>query len=416
VALANHTVLVARDKTERAIEDTAAPILDGGSIVGVVLVFHDVTARREARRKLEEAHKRTEQILASMTDGFAIFDEQWRYVYVNERAAEITRKTRQELLGKKLWDLFPDEIGKLSYQQLTRAMLENVPVQFENLYEPWGKWFDLRAHPSREGLALYFADITEKKNLQLAVTQELEKRVGEKTKELEDRNKSLEALSYGLAHDLRAPLRAIEGFTTLLREEYAPLLKGDGNLFCEKIASSTRHAEKLMVDLLEYGRLSHAVLPISTVDLEACVTGVLQQLAPEIQEKSAEVAVERPLPKVRANSTVLQQVLTNLIGNALKFRNREVSPVIRIRVEDGGGSVKIFVKDNGLGIAPDHIPKIFKPFERLHGKDKYPGTGLGLSIVQTGVQRMGGNLGVESQPGKGSEFWVELPKADGSRG
>src|SRR5438046_10545085 len=95
VALANHTILIAKDNTERAIEDTAAPILDGGRIVGVVLVFHDVTARREARRKLEEAHKRTEQILASMSDGFAIFDEQWRYVYVNERPTEITRKTRQ---------------------------------------------------------------------------------------------------------------------------------------------------------------------------------------------------------------------------------------------------------------------------------------------------------------------------------
>jgi len=106
--------------------------------------------------------------------------------------------------------------------------------------------------------------------------------------------------------------------------------------------------------------------------------------------------------------------LTNLIGNALKFRNRDVAPLIQIQAEDCGRSVKIFVKDNGLGIAPDHIPKIFEPFERLHGKDKYPGTGLGLSIVQTGVQRMGGNLGVESQPGKGSDFWVELPKGNGS--
>ena len=145
----------------------------------------------------------------------------------------------------------------------------------------------------------------------------------------------------------------------------------------------------------------------------ACVAGVLQQLAPEIQEESAQVKVQRPLPAVRANQTVLQQVLTNLIGNALKFRNRDVAPLIQIQAEDCGRSVKIFVKDNGLGIAPDHIPKIFKPFERLHGKDKYPGTGLGLSIVQTGVQRMGGNLGVESQPGKGSDFWVELPKGNG---
>jgi len=413
VALANATVLIAKDKTERAIEDTAAPILDGDEVVGVVLVFHDVTARRDARRKLEEAHARIDEILARMSDGFAIFDKEWRYVYVNERGAELAVKSKEELLGRKLWDLFADEIGKPSYQQLTRAMKEKVSVHFESFYEPWGKWFDLRAHPSSEGLALYFADITDRKNLQLAVTRELEKRVAEKTKELEERNKSLEALSYGLAHDLRAPLRAIEGFRTLLQDEYGSVLKGDGEVFCEKIASSTRHAQTLMANLLEYGRLAHAVLPTATVDLEACVRNVLQELASEIQEKSAKVKVEQPLPRVRGNETVLQQVFTNLIGNALKFQKLEVAPVIQIRAEDKGESVRILVKDNGVGISGEHLPKIFKPFERLHGRDKYPGTGLGLSIVQAGVQRMGGSLGVESQLGSGSDFWVELPKGDG---
>jgi PAS domain S-box-containing protein len=413
ISLTNDIVLLTKEGTGRAIEDTAAPIVDNGVLLGVVLVFHDVTSRREAGRKLEEAHRRIEEIMSRMSDGFAIFDRDWRYVYVNDRGAEIAGKGRGQLLGKRLWDLFPDEVGQPSYEQLTRAMQENSSVHFETFYQPFGKWFDLRAHPSTEGLALYIADITEKKNIQLAVTQQLEKRVADKTKELKERNTTLEGLSYGLAHDLRAPLRAIEGFTRILLEEFSTPLGEQGKEFCEKINNSATHAEKLMSDLLEYGRLAHAVLPLKAVDLDAAVSAALRQLDHEIREKVAVVEVAQPLPAVVANSTVLEQTLANLVSNALKFRRADAPPRIQIRADELTSSVKVHVIDNGIGIAPENIERIFKAFERLHGRDQYPGTGLGLSIVQTGVERMGGRVGVTSEFGHGSQFWIELPKPDG---
>jgi len=344
-----------------------------------------------------------------MNDGFFIFDREWRTVFVNENGARLAQKSRQELLGQNLWNLFPDEVGQPAFKQLTQAMSAQSAAHFEYFYPSFGRWYEFKAYPTQEGLALHAADITEKRNVQVAIQAELEKRVAEKTAELEGKNQSLEALTYSLAHDLRAPLRAIQGFASILMEEYAQSVPREAHEITGRITNAAHHAEKLMADLLEYGKVAHAPLPISEVDTEGVLNEVLRRAATDIVSGRASVDVERPLPKVRANETVLAQAFSNLLGNALKYTRNGDPPLVRIFAEKNGHSVRLVVEDRGAGIRPADIPKLFKPFARLDGKK--PGSGLGLSIVAKGIERMGGRVGIESKPAEGSRFWIELPKA-----
>jgi PAS domain S-box-containing protein len=241
-------------------------------------------------------------------------------------------------------------------------------------------------------------------------TSELEEEVLRRTWTLSDTIKSLESVCYTIAHDLRGPLRSMAGFSQLLLDDYATRLDENGKDYARRIVKSAVQLDQLIQDLLEYGKLSQDELPRSNVSLGACLNTVLGQLAAEIAERSAEVEVKRPLPSVRGYAPVLQQVLANLIGNALKFVRPGVSPVVRIWAEEKENTVRFWVEDDGIGISTEHHTHIFGLFKRL--TDAYPGTGIGLAIVRKGMERMGGRAGVESEEGKGSRFWIELPKAN----
>jgi len=243
--------------------------------------------------------------------------------------------------------------------------------------------------------------------------QHLEKLVKERTAELE-------AFTYSVSHDLRAPLRAMEGFSQALLEDYADRLDPVGQDYARRIAAAAQHMDILIQALLAYSRLSRIEIKLRPVVLEGVVQEALSLLTPEIQEKSAQVAVERPLPRLVGHHGTLVQVVGNLLSNAIKFVAPGVKPQVRVWAEtpstpllEGGKGevVRLWVEDNGIGIAPEHHELIFRMFERLHGVETYPGTGVGLAIVRKGVERLGGRVGVESEPGRGSRFWVELPRS-----
>jgi signal transduction histidine kinase len=243
--------------------------------------------------------------------------------------------------------------------------------------------------------------------------QELEQRVQERTQELEAANQELDAFSYSISHDLRAPLRSMQGFTEALLEDYGARLDATGHEYAERIVAASSRMDLLIQDLLAYSRLSRAEVEIDPVNVETVVDEVCAQLAADLEERGAEVAVERPLARVMAHRAVFGQVLSNLISNAAKFVRANTAPRIRVWSEARGDRVRLWVEDNGIGIAPEHQERIFRAFERLHGMEQYPGTGIGLAIVQKGAARLGGRAGVESTLGEGSRFWVELTAAPG---
>jgi signal transduction histidine kinase len=264
-------------------------------------------------------------------------------------------------------------------------------------------------------------DITEDKRTEraLAETREmlrqhaetLERRVRERTAELQETIRSLDSFCYSIAHDLRAPLRAMSGFSTELIEQYGPQLDDTGKEYIGRIRASAGRMDRLICDLLELGRLGTVELPAEPVQLEELVTRALAPLEEELKAKRAEVRCKKPLLPIRGSSVMLEQVLTNIFGNAVKFVARNQTPQIDVWCEARGAMVRVCIQDNGIGMKPEHLKKLFQPFSRLVNGADYPGTGIGLAIVRKGIERMGGCVGVDSQPGKGSCFWIELPAA-----
>ncbi len=242
------------------------------------------------------------------------------------------------------------------------------------------------------------------------LNEHLEHRVLERTAELEEITRELDAFAATVAHDLRAPLRVMRGFSQMLIEDYAgKILDSVGQEFARKIDRASERMGRLVDDLLSYSRLARQDVPIRSVELEESVDQVLRDMADQIRESKAEIVVERPLGRVFGHGGLLAQVLANLIANALKFVEPGIDPRVSIRTTpEEDGSVKLWIEDNGIGIASEHQDRIFAVFERLHTADRYPGTGLGLAIVRRATERMGGEVGVESAPGMGSKFWIRL--------
>jgi PAS domain S-box-containing protein len=227
---------------------------------------------------------------------------------------------------------------------------------------------------------------------------------------LKETNAELDAFAYTVAHDLRAPLRALQGFGQALLEDYADRLDTTGKDYLQRIAGAAQRMDTLIEDLLAYSRLSRVDLTLKPVPLGAVVSAVLAYLKDSLQERQAQVVVDAPLPEVIGHHSTLTQVVANLITNAVKYVAPGAQPMVSVWAVERAGCVRLCVEDNGIGIAPEHQTRIFRVFERLHGSETYPGTGVGLAIVKKGMERMGGRSGVESEVGKGSRFWVELPR------
>ena len=234
----------------------------------------------------------------------------------------------------------------------------------------------------------------------------------ERTRSLESSHSEMQAFSYSIAHDLRAPLRAIQGMSRILMEDYYNALDKDGQDYFGRIMDAAQRMDDLIRDLLDYARMTTVQLPIEPVDGEAVWARVFANFATEVRDKDAVVTKDETLPSVLAHRTVVELALSNLLGNALKFFPKGGKPEIRVWTERLEDRVRFNVEDKGIGIAPEHQQRIFRVFERLHPADAYPGTGIGLAIVKKGVERLGGAVGLDSKPGVGSTFWFELPAVD----
>ena len=209
---------------------------------------------------------------------------------------------------------------------------------------------------------------------------------------------------------MRAPLRAMQGYADTLLEDYAPKLDAEATRHLTRIRKNAERLELLVRDILSYSRVAKENIQLTPIPLQAFLENLLPQL-PHIQPPVAHVRYQRPLPVVRGHEAYLSQIFTNLLGNAVKFVRPATIPVIDILAEDQGAYVKITIKDNGLGIAPEHFARIFNIFGRVYPEKQFEGTGIGLSIVKKAVQRMGGEVSVESKLGEGSRFWFTLAKA-----
>lgn len=239
---------------------------------------------------------------------------------------------------------------------------------------------------------------------------ELEGLVTERTAELTTTNEQMETFVYSIAHDLRAPLRAMQGFSELLVEEAGATLNATCRDYAVRINNAAQFMDAMLCDLLAFSQISQQRVELAEVSLATVVESVLSRLNKDMREQGARVDSSGAWPAVLAHESTLTLVLFNLMSNALKFARPGVPPQIKLWAEEQADFIRVCVQDNGVGIASEYQEQIFRLFTRLNG-ERYPGTGFGLAIVLKGVERMGGRVGMQSAPHSGSRFWFELRKA-----
>lgn len=386
---------------------------EAGELIGFSKITRDLSDRKRA----EERYR---LLIEGVTD-YAIYslDLDGYITTWNAGAERIKGYTSDEILGQHFSRFYTREDSAAGVpQQVLQAAREHGHFEGEGwrVKKDGSRFWSsvvVTALKNEEGELYGFSkitrDTTDRKQLMDRIKEHAEDLEAE-VRERERINADLEAFSYSVSHDLRAPLRTIEGFAVALGEDYGERLDAKGHEYLKEITDAAVRMNRLVQDLLEYGRLSRGQMVLEPVPVAGAVAGALKELA----EPAADVQIRVPHEAaVRAHPNTLVHVLFNLISNGLKFHAPGVPPRVEIQIGPGeNGFSRISVTDNGIGIAPQHHARIFQVFERLHGPETYPGTGIGLAIVKRGIERMSGRYGLTSHLGKGSTFWIELPAAN----
>jgi PAS domain S-box-containing protein len=406
---------------------------------------HMLETTRTSQEKLAaeaESTRRAEQQLRLVTDAtpalIAYVDPETRYHFVNRQFQVWFGQPKETYLGRTMEDVLGAEAFRRLRPYLERAF--NGETQVFEIEAPYRfgpvRWVRISYIPHFNGggkpvgVVILVLDLTERRQIEASLAQAhadleqysrtLETKVEERTARLREAVGELEAFSYSIAHDMRAPLRSMQGYSSILLTEHAAQLDPEAQTFLNRIMASARRLDHLIQDVLNYSKLVRQDLPIERVDTQALVQEIITSY-PNLHIHQGAIEVVGPLPPVSGSPAALTQVFSNLLGNAVKFVKPGSSPRVRVYSETAtqnpevpAGYVRLWITDEGIGIPLDAQKRLFGMFQRLHRSELYEGTGIGLAIVRKAVERMGGRVGVVSAEGLGSRFWIELKPAAGA--
>jgi len=392
-----------------------------GEVTSIHGIVQDITERKMAEQRITEAGIQLNNLFNTVDEGlFSVDMIAHKYINISKANERIYGYTAEEFFANpRLWNevIHPDDRSATQkYQELVRQG-KSIQHHFRIIHKDGSiRWLEAKATPTLNEAGRLIRidgvvnDITEKKAAEaeiIALNASLEGKVKQRTGELEAANKELESFSYSVSHDLRAPLRVINGFSKLLVRKYGDKLDEDGKENLDAIMANAVHMGNLIDDLLSFSRLGRAELKKNTLDMNDMVRSAIDEVRSS-DHNSAEIRLH-DLKSAKADPVLLKQVWVNLLSNAAKYSRKREKPIIEIGTLGENGSTTYYVKDNGAGFDMEHYGKLFGVFQRLHKVTEYEGTGVGLALTQRIINRHGGKIWAEAKVNEGATFYFTLP-------
>ena len=394
--------------------DTAV-VDESGQVTAIIGAGRDITDRKLTEHALKESQLLFQTLADTSPVGIFRTRADGYTTYVNPRWCEMSGIAREQAMGNGwLQAVHPDERREVGKGWETASTENQISVAEYRFMHPDGKvvWVMGQAVPEMSpdgeliGYVGTITDITQRKILE----QELEKRVGERTRELEAANKELEAFAYTISHDLRTPLRAVDGFARILLAEHWDQLSEEGRRVGSIIRDNAQNMGRLIDDLLAFSRISRFEVKKQDIDMKELAAAVFDQLTTE-EQKQKIAFILHPLETVPGDPAMMRQVLVNIISNAIKFSAFREKPEIEISCMKKNEMVEFCVRDNGSGFNMEYSGQLFRVFQRLHNPAEYEGTGVGLAIAQRLLEKHNGTIRAESIQGEGAAFYFSLPRS-----
>ena len=389
----------------------------------LLIVVNDMTTVKHSEDVLRDSEERTRLLIEHAPAALAMFDTSMRYLQCSRRWKTDYGLDWQKLDGRSHYEVFPEitEDWKAVHQRGLQGEVVRSEGELFRRADGSQQWIRWEVRPWRRGdgmvggIVIFSEDITIRKQFEdemLRLNEVLEDRVRTRTAQLENSNRELESFAYSVSHDLRAPLRGIDGWTQALWEDYGDKLDAQARKYLDRVRIEAQRMGHLIDDLLHLSRVTRQPVKMGRVDLSSLAKTVAERIHEERPEQHIRFVIE-PGVLVRGDERLLEIVLTNLLGNAAKFSSKKEESVVEFGLDPGDPMRRtLFVRDNGAGFDMSYAGQLFAPFQRLHSTSEFPGTGIGLATVQRVVLKHGGTIRATAEPGAGATFTFTLGGAE----